>query len=75
MARHDDLRFLAFTRDLARRQRRPRLYPAPPAPTDVLEQLCGAGPAAAAPMTLTFPPLPDERSASDLEAEIADLPG
>lgn len=40
---HDDVRFSAFTRDLARRHRRPRSYPKTPATTDCLEQLCGGG--------------------------------
>lgn len=40
----DDVRFASFTRDLARRHRRPRSYPPPPPmPQDVLEQLCGGG--------------------------------
>jgi hypothetical protein len=42
MIDHDDVRFASFTRDLARRHRRPRSYPPPPAlPADALEQLCG----------------------------------
>jgi len=62
----DDARFASFTRDLARRQRRPRSYPPPPSVlSDALEQLCGGG-------TVTMPPvsmplLPDEQSVSDLE--------
>lgn len=39
---HEDLRFHSFTRDLARRHRRPRNYPPPPSVrADALEQLCG----------------------------------
>ena len=41
MIDQDDVRFSSFTRDLARRHRRPRSYPPPPARQDVLEQLCG----------------------------------
>jgi hypothetical protein len=42
MPRFDDTRFTLFTRDLARRQRRPRAYPdAPPRP-DALEILCAS---------------------------------
>lgn len=41
MIDNDDVRFSTFTRDLARRQRRPRSYPASPARADALEQLCG----------------------------------
>jgi len=44
MIDHDDVRFSSFTRDLARRHRRPRSYPPPPpSPADALEQLCGGG--------------------------------
>jgi hypothetical protein len=43
MMDHDDVRFSSFTRDLARRHRRPRSYPMPPVKQDVLEQLCGGG--------------------------------
>lgn len=43
MIDHDDARFSSFTRDLARRQRRPRSYPPAPMRQDVLEQLCGGG--------------------------------
>lgn len=43
MLDHDDVRFSVFTRDLARRHRRPRSYPRIPATTDCLEQLCGGG--------------------------------
>lgn len=41
MPDHDDVRFSFFTRDLARRMRRPRQYPTSPASSDALEQLCG----------------------------------
>lgn len=41
MIDHDDVRFSSFTRDLARRHRRPRSYPPPPTRADALEQLCG----------------------------------
>jgi len=42
MTDHDDVRFSSFTRDLARRHRRPRSYPPPPSTrADALEQLCG----------------------------------
>jgi hypothetical protein len=40
----DDVRFSSFTRDLARRHRRPRSYPAPMVQGDALEQLCGGAP-------------------------------
>lgn len=43
MIDHDDVRFSFFTRDLARRQRRPRMFPTSPVRTDALEQLCGGG--------------------------------
>jgi hypothetical protein len=44
MIDHDDVRFSSFTRDLARRHRRPRSYPPPPSVVaDALEQLCGDG--------------------------------
>jgi len=41
MIDHDDVRFSFFTRELARRQRRPRQYPTSPVRQDALEQLCG----------------------------------
>ena len=41
MIDHDDVRFSSFTRDLARRHRRPRSYPPAPTRADALEQLCG----------------------------------
>jgi hypothetical protein len=47
MIDRDDVRFSSFTRDLARRHRRPRSYPPPPsgvaARVDALEHLCGGG--------------------------------
>jgi len=43
MMDHDDARFSSFTRDLARRQRRPRSFPPSPTRADALEQLCGGG--------------------------------
>jgi len=62
----DDTRFASFTRDLARRQRRPRSYPAPPSViSDALEQLCGGGTVTMPPMSM--PLLPDEQSVSDLD--------
>ncbi len=41
MIDHDDVRFSFFTRDLARRQRRPRQFPTSPLRHGALEQLCG----------------------------------
>ena len=41
MVDQDDVRFSSFTRDLARRHRRPRSYPPSPIRSDALEQLCG----------------------------------
>lgn len=64
----DDARFASFTRDLARRHRRPRSYPPPPSVmADALEQLCGGSSVvvAAAP-DLSMPALPDE-SVTDFE--------
>jgi hypothetical protein len=43
MIDQDDVRFTSFTRDLARRHRRPRSFPVSPTRTDALEQLCGGG--------------------------------
>jgi hypothetical protein len=43
MLDHDDAVFHAFTRNLARRHRRPRSYPKAPTPVDALEHLCGGG--------------------------------
>jgi hypothetical protein len=58
----EDALFAHFTRGLARRQRRPREYPAPPASTisDALEQLCGG---VLSPITS----FPDDVSVTDLE--------
>jgi hypothetical protein len=42
MPRFDDHRFTLFTRDLARRQRRPRAYPNDPPRPDALEILCAS---------------------------------
>jgi hypothetical protein len=65
----DDVRFASFTRDLARRHRRPRSYPPPPSVmADALEQLCG-GSTVVVPVADAFslPALPDEQSVHDLE--------
>jgi hypothetical protein len=70
----DDVRFAAFTRDLARRHRRPRSYPPPPSVmADALEQLCGGSlsviPAPSLEgLDLSMPLLPDEASLLDLSA-------
>jgi hypothetical protein len=63
----EDALFAHFTRGLARRQRRPREYPAPPPSTisDALEQLCGG---VLSPITF-----PDDVSVSDLLEEPATL--
>ena len=62
MIDHDDLRFSTFTRDLARRHRRPRSYPPSPARPDALEQLCGGATsvASAPPSMATLPRFPEE---------------
>lgn len=67
MIDHDDVRFSSFTRDLARRHRRPRSYPPAPVRADALEQLCGGSivPTSA----LTLPHWPEDGSALDLESE------
>jgi len=59
---HDDLRFSSFTRDLARRHRRPRSFPPCPARPDALEQLCGGAQsvAVAPPSMASLPRIPDE---------------
>ncbi len=62
----DDFRFASFTRDLARRHRRPRSYPPPPVRADALEQLCGGG-VIALPDLLALAPLADEFVALDRE--------
>jgi hypothetical protein len=49
MIDHDDVRFTSFTRDLARRHRRPRSFPPSPIRSDALEQLCGGGKVPVAP--------------------------
>lgn len=60
---HDDLRFSGFTRDLARRQRRPRAYPSAPVRSDALEQLCGGAAvveaAPSVPQMLVLDPIED----------------
>lgn len=65
MLDHDDVRFSVFTRALARRQRRPRSFPAIPATTDCLEQLCGGGSVVAVPE----PPGTDPEPLSDRHFE------
>lgn len=67
MLDHDDVRFSAFTRALARRQRRPRSFPVTPATTDCLEQLCGGGSVIAIPE----PPPSDAEPLSDRHIEYA----
>ena len=65
----DDFRFASFTRDLARRHRRPRSYPPPPpVRADALEQLCGGG-VIAPPDLLTLARWADEIVELDLEDE------
>ena len=64
----DDARFASFTRDLARRHRRPRSYPPPPSVmADALEQLCGGSSVVVAAAELSMPALPDEQSVTDLD--------
>ncbi|OJY26423.1 MAG: hypothetical protein BGO98_39425 [Myxococcales bacterium 68-20] len=63
----DDFRFASFTRDLARRHRRPRSYPPPPpVRADALEQLCGGG-VIALPDLLALEPFADELVALERE--------
>ncbi|MBX3231127.1 MAG: hypothetical protein KIT84_37320 [Labilithrix sp.] len=63
----DDARFASFTRDLARRHRRPRSYPPPPSVlADALEQLCGGSVVVVA-AAASMPLLPDEQSVLDLD--------
>ncbi len=64
MIDHDDVRFSSFTRDLARRHRRPRSYPAPPTTrADALEQLCGGSTVVVVPPSmLALPRWPDDLS-------------
>jgi len=68
MTDHDDVRFSSFTRDLARRHRRPRSYPPPPTRADALEQLCGGSTIVVAPPNLAMLP----RWADDL-SDLSDL--
>jgi hypothetical protein len=68
MIDHDDVRFSSFTRDLARRHRRPRSYPRSPARTDALEQLCGGGAVVPDPTASTL--IVDVPSELDLGAAI-----
>jgi len=64
---HDDTRFSSFTRDLARRHRRPRSYPAPPPfLADALEQLCG-GSRVHPPSSTTLPRWPEDLSEIDCD--------
>ena len=64
MIDHDDVRFSSFTRDLARRHRRPRSYPPPPTTrADALEQLCGGSTVVVVPPSmLALPRWPDDLS-------------
>ena len=63
----DDFRFASFTRDLARRHRRPRSYPPPPpVRAAALEQLCGGG-VIALPDLLALAPSAGEVTAVDFE--------
>lgn len=63
---NDDVRFSNFTRDLARRHRRPRAYAPPPPPADALEQLCGGG-LVVPPHSPLNPYLPDSLLAFDID--------
>lgn len=72
MIDHDDMRFSSFTRDLARRIRRPRSYPTPPPFLhDALEQLCGG--LRVPPVVVSSPPSlsrwPEDLSEIDLLGE------
>ena len=69
MIDHDDMRFSSFTRDLARRHRRPRSYPPPPARADALEQLCGGGTMVLPPSSVTLARWPDDFADIDEEYE------
>lgn len=63
----DDARFSSFTRDLARRHRRPRSYPPPPSVmADALEQLCGGSHAVVPTAYPSLPTLEDPLSLYDL---------
>jgi hypothetical protein len=56
--------FAPFKRDLARRRRRPGLYPRPtPAGQDALEQLCGGGTVAIPPPSVSLLDLSDQDEA------------
>ena len=67
MIDHDDVRFSSFTRDLARRHRRPRSYPPPPTRADALEQLCGGSTIAVVPPSMmSLARWPDDLSELDL---------
>jgi hypothetical protein len=70
MIDQDDVRFSGFTRDLARRHRRPRSYPPSPVRSDALEQLCGGSVAYSADPQ---PIWPDALSEAELP-EIPELP-
>jgi hypothetical protein len=68
MIDHDDVRFSSFTRDLARRHRRPRSYPPPPpVVADALEQLCGDGRVSPPSSSIALPRWPDDLSEIDLD--------
>ena len=70
MIDHDDVRFSSFTRDLARRHRRPRSYPPPPTRADALEQLCGGSTIVVAPPNLAMlPRWADDLSDLDMASE------
>ena len=69
MIDHDDVRFSSFTRDLARRHRRPRSYPPPPTRADALEQLCGGSTIVIVPSLMTLPRWQDDLSDLELADE------
>lgn len=72
MIDHDDVRFSSFTRDLARRHRRPRSYPPPPTRADALEQLCGGSTIVIVQRSMmTLPRWADDLSEMDLADEEA----
>lgn len=75
MPNHDDIRFSSFTRDLARRHRRPRSYPPSPTRQDVLEMLCGGLDATIPPSIPSLPPLPDDLSSFDVMMDAHDVSG
>ena len=66
MMDHDDARFSSFTRDLARRQRRPRSFPRSPTRPDALEQLCGGLQIIAPEVSVSMFGLPEVPSEIDL---------